>query len=143
MLVSGRNSKETAMENSIGLTVLFMRDYGARTWPMVGADSFMRMETVIKEIGRMIKHMAWENTTIQMELNTMENGILISNMDMGLKNGVTGQFMKGIFTKAKNMAKVSLNGKTVLNMKEIFLKILFKAMVFTNGVIIGFIVGNG
>lgn len=93
----------------------------------------MQMAIVIQDIGKMIKHMVRVDITIQTVLNMMESGIMINKTGMELKNGVINRYMKDIFIKVKNMEKGSSNGGTDLNMKETFMKTLYKDMEYIGG----------
>lgn len=47
----------------------------------------IQMEIFMKENGWMTKQMAKGPTLIQMEPNTLENGRMISKMDLGFRSG--------------------------------------------------------
>lgn len=58
----------------------------------------MQMETCTKENGIMIMPMEQGHISTMKERNIQEPGLKIISMGMELKNGLTGQYMKGIFT---------------------------------------------
>jgi hypothetical protein len=72
--------------------------------------------------------MVMEFTIIQMELNTKETGMRISNMDMERKVGLIVLCMKVITRMERKMVKANLFGVMELRMMENFSRTIF--MVF-------------
>lgn len=57
----------------------------------------------------MTKQMAKEHTLIQMELSTLENGRMISKMDLEFRNGQMVKNMRDSIKMERRQVKVCLN----------------------------------
>ena len=96
---SGRREKDAEWEDKSGKMEPFMRVIGLMIWLMDKGDSSKLEETSIRENGLMIKPKEKEFTSIRMVLHTLENGIMINNMAMDMKNGLMELNMKGTILK--------------------------------------------
>jgi hypothetical protein len=70
-------------------------------------------------------------------------GEKINNMDLVLKNGLMVPVIRVTTSKVKSMARASLCGQMVAPLMEIFLTIILKAEVSTNGLMAEFLTENG
>lgn len=70
-------------------------------------------------------------------------GKKISNMEKVKKPGLTKQITKVTMSKGKSMAKENSHGQMVLSIREIFVIIISRDMVYTNGLTVESLKVNG
>lgn len=112
---------------------LSMRVTGGETKPMVAADSFMLMETYMKENGKMTRLMGSASTITQMELDMKGIGEKISNMGMARKPGLMVHVMRASTRTARKTALENSTGQTAPLIKGSSLIIISMVSVSTPG----------
>ena len=93
----------------------------------------MLKETFMRELGTMIKLMVMESTLIMVGVVTKDNGSVINNMVMGMKNGQMVQNTQANIIKVSNMEKVNSYGLINASMKESSKIIISMVAAYTNG----------
>ena len=103
----------------------------------------MLMEMSMMGSGRMTKLTEWVIISMLMVLLIMENGRMINNMEREQKLGLTGQGMKDVILKEKNMEKEHFVSQMGVSILVIFNIMKYQEKASMCGLMVNRLMDNG
>lgn len=140
---TGKTDKDTDTASKCGPMELVMRVSGLTIRRTEEELFTMLMVTCLKVIGLSTKRMDREHITTPMAANTKEVGLMICKMAKEKRPGKIIRYTKANTIKAKNTVKALTFGQTGRFTLAFGSTTKFKAMGFTNGVMVEFMRASG
>ena len=107
--------------NKSGEMVQFIKEHLKIIWPMVKEDSSIQEETSTKETGVMTRPKEKAFICTRMDQHILDNGLMISSMDLGNKNGLMVQNIRETSKTDSNKVMETFYGLIVPGMKVNFI----------------------
>lgn len=123
--------------------VLSTKATGLKTWHKDLVHFITQMVTFMKENGKKTKLMVKEHIGIKTEPNMQDNGLMMYNMDKGMRLGPMGVVIRECTIRVRSMGGENISGLMVANMMANGCKIKFMDLVHMNGQMAGLILVNG
>src|SRR4051812_22865875 len=101
-----------------GLTEVSMRVSGRITEPVVRVSSPIKMGTLMRGSGTMIRRMGWGCIVIRMELSMMGSGSMICRREREVKFGLMGLGMRVVIRRGRSLGLECILGEITQSIGE-------------------------